>query len=51
VRPDEENTAPSASVTLAAMKKLLMQPGVSEHDIRFIMGENFARVLAQVLPE
>jgi len=28
-----------------------LQQGMSEHDIRLVMGENVARVLSQVLPE
>jgi membrane dipeptidase len=44
-------TEPFDSSGLALITQALMQQGVSEHDIRLIMGENFARVLAQVLPE
>ena len=44
-------TEPFDSSGLALITEALLQQGVSEHDIRLIMGENVARVLSQVLPE
>jgi len=44
-------TEPFDSSGLALITEALMQQGVSEHDIRLIMGENVARVLSQVLLE
>ncbi|HVO78776.1 MAG TPA: membrane dipeptidase [Candidatus Bathyarchaeia archaeon] len=44
-------TEPFDSSGLALITEALMQQGVSQHDIRLIMGENVARVLSQVLPE
>ena len=44
-------TEPFDSSGLALITEALLQQGVSEHDIRLIMGENVARVLLQVLPE
>jgi membrane dipeptidase len=44
-------TEPFDSGGLALITEALLQQGVSEHDIRLIMGENVARVLSQVLPD
>ena len=44
-------TEPFDSSGLALITEALMRQGVPEHDIRLIMGENFARVLSQVLPQ
>ena len=44
-------TEPFDSSGLALITEALLQAGVSEHDIRLVMGENVARVLSQVLPE
>jgi microsomal dipeptidase-like Zn-dependent dipeptidase len=44
-------TEPFDSSGLALITEALLQQGVSEHEIRLIMGENVARVLSQVLPE
>lgn len=44
-------TEPFDSSGLVLITEALLQQGVSEHDIRLIMGENVARVLSQVLPE
>lgn len=44
-------TEPFDSSGLALITEALLRQGVSEHDIRLIMGANVARVLAQVLPE
>jgi membrane dipeptidase len=44
-------TEPFDSSGLALITEALLQAGVSEHDIRLVMGENVARVLGQVLPE
>ena len=44
-------TEPFDSSGLALITEALMLQGVSEHDIRLVMGENVARVLSQVLPE
>jgi len=44
-------TEPFDSSGLALITEGLLQQGMSEHDIRLVMGENVARVLAQVLPE
>jgi microsomal dipeptidase-like Zn-dependent dipeptidase len=42
---------PFDSSGLGLITEALLQQGMSEHDIRLVMGENVARVLAQVLPE
>ena len=42
---------PFDSSGLALITEALLQQGMSEHDIRLVMGENVARVLAEVLPE
>jgi len=42
---------PFDSSGLALITEALLQQGVSEHDIRLIMGDNVARVLSQTLPE
>jgi microsomal dipeptidase-like Zn-dependent dipeptidase len=39
------------AIGLALITEALQQQGVSDHDIRLIMGENSARVLSQTLPE
>jgi membrane dipeptidase len=44
-------TEPFDSSGLGLITEALLQQGVSEHDVRLIMGENVARVLSQVLPE
>jgi microsomal dipeptidase-like Zn-dependent dipeptidase len=44
-------TEPFDSSGYALITEALLQQGVSEHDIRLIMGENVARVLSKVLPE
>ncbi len=44
-------TEPFDSSGLALITEALLQQGVSEHDIRLIMGENVARVLSQTLPQ
>ncbi|HZD32137.1 MAG TPA: membrane dipeptidase [Candidatus Angelobacter sp.] len=44
-------TEPFDSSGLALITEALLQQGMSEHDIRLVMGENVARVLSQVLPE
>lgn len=44
-------TEPFDSSGLVLITEALLEQGVSEHDIRLIMGENVARVLSQVLPE
>jgi microsomal dipeptidase-like Zn-dependent dipeptidase len=44
-------TEPFDSSGLALITEALLQQGMSEHDIRLVMGENVARVLGQVLPE
>jgi len=44
-------TEPFDSSGLALIAEALLQQGMSEHDIRLIMGENVARVLSQTLPE
>ena len=44
-------TEPFDSSGLALITQALLEQGMSEHDIRLVMGENFARVLSQVLPE
>jgi membrane dipeptidase len=44
-------TEPFDSSGLALITEALLEQGVSEHDIRLIMGENVARVLSQTLPE
>ena len=44
-------TEPFDSSGLALITQALLQQGMSEHDIRLVMGENVARVLSQVLPE
>ena len=44
-------TEPFDASGLVLITEALMQQGVSEHDIRLIMGENVARVLSQTLPE
>ena len=42
---------PFDSSGLALITEALLQQGVSEHDLRLIMGDNVARVLSQTLPE
>jgi membrane dipeptidase len=44
-------TEPFDSSGMALITEALLQQGMSEHDIRLVMGENVARVLLQVLPE
>lgn len=44
-------TEPFDASGMALITEALLQQGMSEHDIRLVMGENFARVLSQVLPE
>ena len=44
-------TEPFDSSGMALITEALLQQGMSEHDIRLVMGENVARVLSQVLPE
>ena len=44
-------TEPFDSSGMALITEALLQQGMSEHDIRLVMGENVARVLTQVLPE
>ena len=44
-------TEPFDAGGMALITEALLQQGMSEHDIRLVMGENFARVLSQVLPE
>jgi len=44
-------TEPFDARGLVLITEALLQQGVSEHDIRLIMGENVARVLSQTLPE
>jgi microsomal dipeptidase-like Zn-dependent dipeptidase len=44
-------TEPFDSSGMALITEALLQQGMSEHDIRLVMGENVAHVLAQVLPE
>ena len=44
-------TEPFDSSGMALITQALLQQGMSEHDIRLVMGENVARVLSQVLPE
>ena len=44
-------TEPFDASGLVLITEALLQQGVSEHDIRLIMGENVARVLSQTLPE
>lgn len=44
-------TEPFDVTGLVLITDALLQAGFSEHEVRLIMGENFARVLAQVLPE
>jgi membrane dipeptidase len=44
-------TEPFDSSGMALITEALLQLGMSEHDIRLVMGENVARVLSQVLPE
>ena len=44
-------TEPFDSSGLALITQALLEQGMSEHDIRLVMGENVARVLGQVLPE
>ena len=44
-------TEPFDSSGLALITEALLQQGMSESDIRRVMGENVARVLGQVLPE
>ena len=42
---------PFDSSGMALITEALLHQGMSEHDIRLVMGENVARVLSQVLPE
>jgi membrane dipeptidase len=44
-------TEPFDASGLVLITEALLQQGVSDHDIRLIMGENVARVLSQTLPE
>ena len=44
-------TEPFDSGGMALLTQALMEQGMSEHDIRLVMGENFARVLGEVLPQ
>ena len=44
-------TEPFDSSGMALITEALLQQGMSENDIRLVMGENVARVLSQVLPE
>jgi microsomal dipeptidase-like Zn-dependent dipeptidase len=44
-------TEPFDSSGMALITEALLKQGMSEHDIRLVMGESVARVLAQVLPE
>jgi len=44
-------TEPFDASGMALITAALLQQGMSEHDIRLVMGENVARVLSQVLPE
>ena len=44
-------TEPFDSSGMALITQALLQQGMSEQDIRLVMGENVARVLGQVLPE
>jgi membrane dipeptidase len=44
-------TEPFDSSGMALITEALLQQGMSEHDIRLVMGENVARVLSQVLPQ
>ena len=44
-------TEPFDSNGMGLITEALLQQGMSEHDIRLVMGENVARVLSQVLPE
>ncbi len=44
-------TEPFDASGLVLITEALMRQGMSEHDIRLIMGENVARVLSQTLPE
>ena len=44
-------TEPFDASGLVLITQALLQQGLSEHDIRLIMGENVARVLSQTLPE
>ncbi|HEY4900989.1 MAG TPA: membrane dipeptidase [Terriglobales bacterium] len=44
-------TEPFDASGLVLITEALLQQGVSERDIRLIMGENVARVLSQTLPE
>ena len=44
-------TEPFDSSGMALITEALLQQGMSERDIRLVMGENVARVLSQVLPE
>jgi len=44
-------TEPFDSSGMALITEALLQQGISEHDIRLVMGENVARVLLQVLPQ
>jgi len=44
-------TVPFDSSGMALITEALLQQGMSEHDIRLVMGVNVSRVLSQVLPE
>jgi membrane dipeptidase len=44
-------TEPFDASGLVLITQALLQQGLSEHDIRLIMGENVVRVLSQTLPE
>jgi microsomal dipeptidase-like Zn-dependent dipeptidase len=44
-------TEPFDSSGMALITQALLEQGMSEHEIRLVMGENVARVLSQVLPE
>ena len=44
-------TEPFDASGLVLITEELLQQGVSDHDIRLVMGENVVRVLSQVLPD
>ena len=48
---DGGTTVPFDATGVPLITNALLQEGISEHDIRLIMGENVVRILSQTLPE